>query len=655
MRDVQSHEILGEIEAMYQDALEGIRGRDMVATENMAFYRGLHWGVAPESGGWVEPSASGEEAEVLNYIRPTVRSAVASMLRNVPSPEAVPTTSDLGSASRALATQRLVRSVLQDDEVFDVLLRGETDAQIKGACWYKILYDPNAPGGGKYRVEFRDILDALADPHATSEREIRHIFDRKMVPLSTLEDRFPVDAFGLETRGRFGAGKPEQARSDRDAIERAPQFMYGSWSRTGRAHGNTLCELVEYWERPTIRNPGGRLVVYSGDVVIVDSALPYEWPWVLRSGQNIVPNALYADGVVLDLKPINRTVNFAATKRKEHIANGIAAQLLVSKESKINVDHIDDITGGVIYWEGGNAALKPEWVQPAMMPQGLFETEQQGLSVMKDVSTYSDISRGDAPAGVETGRALAYLHEFQQGVREPDVRVFKLCIVRVLKKILSIIRDFYEEGRLVRIFGENGRWTIAPLRRAEFDFEADLVIEMDNGAPSSRALRLNEAIQVFQLGGFSDTPDAERFRKVVQYDHQDRSTIDAEEKHKMRCRGELSKIIENPLYPLAVRWGADDHQAYLDVLDDFLAGHEFDALPTVAQQSILTYLSEHEMGLAEQMGAFAQQQQALSPGGGGAPAEKQPGIASPFDGGTSDADAMSEDATFQQVSEPNAA
>jgi len=662
-------EVLGDIEAMYDDALEGIRGRDLVVTENMAFYRGLHWGVAPASGGWIEPEASGEEHEVLNYIRPTVRSAVASMLRNMPQPEAIPMNSDQSSAAKALAVQHLARSLLSNGTVpIETLYRGETEAAVKGACWYKVFYDPNAGRvvntvgldgqprkgfEGAVRVEFRDIIDVLPDPHATNEDEIRHVFDRKMVPVSTLDDRFPVDIDGVQTKGRWSPSQTEPARGDRNAIEQAPRFMYGPFSRYGRATGNALAELREYWEKPTVQRPEGRLVVWCGGVLLVDAPLPYEWPWILRNGQNIVPNALYADGVVLDLKSINRSVNTAATKRLEHIKHATAAQLLVPKDTKITVDHIDDVAGGIVFWDAAQSMQKPEWLQPAQLPAALFEAENQGLSVLKDVSTYSDISRGDAPAGVETGRALAYLHEFSQGVREPDVQMFKWTVVRIVKKCVEIIRDFYPDGRLMRLLGTNNRWMTQPLRRADYDFDADIVVEIDSGAPSSRALRMAEALQVFQVGGFTDDPAAERFRKIISYDYQDRNTIDPKEKAKTRCRGEIQKLVDNPLYPLTVRW-QDDHEAYLDVLDDFIQGTEYDVLPPIAQQAIEQYYSAHEVAIAQQQASLAGQNQVLGGGGGAndkAPPPNQPGMASPFDGGTSDAEGTgpSSDQTYQQA------
>jgi len=673
--DPRTRDVIGPIQDLYRDALEAIRGRDQIATENMAFYRGLHWGFAPESGGWIEPAADGEEREVENYIRPTVRSAVASMLRNMPDVVAVPANSDQSSAARALAVQRLARSMLANGMIdFETLVRGEVAVAVHGACWFKVYFDPNrgppifantvdpATGAqkrvrqgfqGDVRIEFRDIIDVLADPHATSEDDLRHVFDRKMVPLSALEDHFPFDFDGVSTLGRWTPTHRDPTRIARDAVEQAPRFVQGGWSSAGRARGNQLCELIEYWEKPTNARPGGRLVVYCGTVLLVDADLPYDWPWVLALGQNIVPSSIYPDGVVADIKSIQRSINIAATKRLELIRHGTAAHLLVPRQSKINVDHIDDIAGGLIYYgqETGTSPV-PQWLQPAAIPQALFEAEASGMSIIKDVSTYSDISRGDAPAGVETGRALAYLNEFQQGVRDPDVAVFKFRIVRIIRLAIGIVRDFFPEGRALQLLGKNDSWLMEPLRRADYDFDANIVLEVDTGRPSSRALRAAEATQYFQLGAFEDTPAAEKFRKTVGYDYHDRSTIDPKEKHKMRARAQIQALAADPMLQLQARW-MDDPESYLEVLDDFMAGPEYDALPPLAQQSLAAYYSQFEVMHAQQLGAFSQQQQMLTPGKS-APSAKQPGMASPFDGGQNDVEAQGAASGFQQTSEPEA-
>ena len=676
----QTQEILGELVALYSDAKDAARERSYVANENMAFYRGLQWGTVTELGYWPDTEDTGESMEAYNYVRPTVRSAVASMIRNMPNPEAVATKSDQSSMTRALAVQHLLRSITKNGTVpIETIYRGETEAGARGAVWYKVYFDPNAGkfvdvprtreiptepfhdidmdpatglpamdrrAEGAIRVEFRSIIDVLPDPNATTEEESWRIIDRKLVSVATLDDHFPTDAFGEPTEGRWSNQDTDNAPRERDMIE-GSRFYASTYTSSMRSPGNLLCEVVEFWEKPTRKYPRGRLVVWCGDVIIALSDLPY-WPWILRNGQNIVPNAIYADGVVSDLKPMQRTINLNASKKREWVDKILSPPLLNPSDSGIARDHFTDIAGEIINY---NAPLKPEWMAVPSIPAAMFNLEESLVSIIKDVSTYSDISRGDAPAGVETGRALAYLHEFSQGVREPDVAMFKEAMVRILKACLELMRDYFTEERLIQVLGENNKWMMKPFRRQDYDFDAEVVIELDSGAPSSRALRMAEAIQLFQVGAYADTPEAARLRRVLNIDFQDRNTVDPLDKHRLRARELLQAIVDDPTIDL-VALEQEDHEVFLEIFDDFRVSTEYFSLPPFAQATVDDYVMQHEEMLAMQQQNFAQQQGMLAPPKKGGSPEKRPEMASPFDGGQSDIAGAAQPGASPDIEQP---
>jgi hypothetical protein len=101
----RAREMLSEAQGLYDDAITAIAQRAPYLIENMAFYRGLQWGTASPLG-WVQDDYDLDEArEVLNHIRPTVRTAVSDTLRSLPNPEVVPNNSDQSSHSRSSILQ----------------------------------------------------------------------------------------------------------------------------------------------------------------------------------------------------------------------------------------------------------------------------------------------------------------------------------------------------------------------------------------------------------------------------------------------------------------------------------------------------------------------------------------------------------------------
>jgi len=660
----KAREMLDEVEGLFEDALTATSQRVPALIEQMAFYRGLQWGTTTPVG-WVQDEFDLDEArETLNYVRPTVRTAVSDILRSMPNPSVVAAADDQMSHTRAKASQKLLRSFLRSGVMnFEIMFRAEMAAQIHGACWYKCIWDPNA---GRYRdmpladpetgemeaddfglpkferraegdikLQFVDIISAACDPHARSEEEVAHIFHRKLLPTRTLQDHFPYDAFGKSTEGRWKRRTFERGLQASDIIENdgrsheTPGFASGHVT----AKGNELADLIEFWEKPSNTYPRGRLIVFSGDVIVAVGPLPYEWPWVLRLGQNLLPSGLYPDGVVRDIIPIQRTINLNASKKREWMEKILSPPLLVPHGSGIDIDMFDDVAGSIVQH---NPGFRPEWMRVPEIPTSMFNLEDQAVSVLQTISTYSDISRGEPPKGYDSGRALAYLYEFQKAIHEVDIHLFRGDVSRLLGKCLKLARNFYDEGRIVKMMGDNNKWQATYFKRDDYDFEAEVVIEAFSGQPNSRALRFAEAIELYQLGAFDpEDPSAKSLRQILEVDYDDGATHHRKEIHYSRARAEQTALVDDPYAELKVL-GQDNHNCHLDLHIDYAVTEEFLSMPENAKQRFLAHIEEHEMWTARQTEGVAAEQAMMSgqgPMAGGPPPPKAPQLPSPRDGG----------------------
>src|SRR5688572_18366017 len=109
-RDDAMQKIIGPLEEQLSDARRSFEQKDLEVLESMAYYMGHQWGTMHD-GGWETAVDTGEEQEVMNYCLPTVRAAVASMIRGMPAPEVVAAHDTFDSRLRARATQALVKSL----------------------------------------------------------------------------------------------------------------------------------------------------------------------------------------------------------------------------------------------------------------------------------------------------------------------------------------------------------------------------------------------------------------------------------------------------------------------------------------------------------------------------------------------------------------
>lgn len=644
--------------------------------ERAAFYRGKHYSVRHGVFDMNVDEPTGEEREVYNYIQSIVRSAVANRLKSLPNPEVPASTGDQTAMQRAEATEKLLKAFI-DDDVFDreELIRALTWAQIAGGAWLKVQWDPNLgklvededmteikesedpvtgqfvmdaqqktdPFGvpvvslkheGQIRVEFVDTIDGIPDPAATRESEMRFWIHRKLRPTSALEEVFPADYFGKSTKGRFGKVQHEYETNTRDFLSGNDQNGSFGYHEGSEAEGEELVQLLEYWGMPTPEFPNGLLVVWSGTVLLHMGPNPYRpcrLPVVLFLGDNLVPGGLYADGVVDALIPLQRSLNRTETKKMEWINKAIVPHVLVPLGSNIDEDLFDEVGGQVIRYTPG---LRPEAMQVPPIPGSLFDQKADVVNSMKEISTYSDISRGSAPSGIESGRAIAFLRENEQTIREPDIILHKRACLRVLWHCLMLAKQFYEEGRLYRSMGDEG-WQVAAFKDEDFDWWVDLAPEAFSGAPSSRALRWAETMEAFTAGLFNDqAPGAKEARKLLGMDNANRSTIDAKRRHRSIARMEndqISRIAKGETIQLNLVREFHDDEIHLDEHNDLRNSLGYLSWTPEAQAQFDEHCAEHERNLQSKMQLFMQQQAPTGPAGPPPPAA--PGMESPPTGG----------------------
>lgn len=649
----------------HKDAVEKFQERLTSLTITTAFYRGNQHGRPGISGFNPYPPHHNETNETHNYIRPFVRSAVSDMLRNLPNPEVVAAHSNPSAMARAKAATQLAKSFLRNSVIdFKTLYCGALAAQIHGACWFKVSWDPyrgsrstnlklktNKDTGlpepelddfgdevletsyeGDIRVEHINIAEALPDPTANTEEDVRYIAQLKAFPVRKLEEMFPDgDYFGEEIQWdrnfRTNAGAQE-------AIDISDPYDDGPWSPNFQI--NDQAELVYIYEKPSKRFTRGRLIILHGETLLHVDRLPSSrFPFVLLSGQNIVESSLYADGLVKDLVGPQKSINRAASKQREMLDRCVTPWLLEPRGAELKMDELSDMPGSIVTY---NYGFQPKYIDHPPIDPSTFKYQDTLVSVMKDISTYSDVSRGEVPQNVSSGRALAYLAEFERGVHAPDVQIFKSAVTRVLQLCLLEASTRYKEGRLIQVLGPNNEVRASSYKKEDFDFDHELTVELYSGAPNSRAMRYGEALEAMQAGGLSDTPDAERFRRIVGWDYEGRSTTGASEEHQSVAEAENAKFREDPFGPIRVAM-EDDHEIHIDNHNRFRVSHEFRNQPEQIRALFDAHVAEHENYRSQQLAQASQEQAMLlnqSEGAdGGAPPEAQPGIESPRDGGAS--------------------
>lgn len=678
----QQDKQLDEIRQLFEDAYcayeERRRDREM---ENAAFYRGYHY-ISRDDG--VQTQMIEDEAvEVQNVVRSVVRASVATRLRQFPQISISSMRGDVKARARAKASEGLCQSALHNGMIdWEEIERTASWAAQCGLGFLKVIWDPRKgkqiptedPGQlfideaadaerddvvmekdpfgetvdhaqfeGDVTTMFVSSADGLPNPDARSWREVRHFFHVKLTPVSEILDMFPKDMNGEElTPGDLDTGN---TMGGVQAEQRYIQQDEAGLGVSSSAMDNELAQLVEFWELPSRKYKNGRFAIFSGERLIwvgPNWLEPRRLPFVPFFGDCKIPASLYPDGVLEDLKSPQRSLNRTATKMREHLDKVINAHLLVPYQSNINVNTWGDKPGQIIRYQAG---YKPEFVDTPQIPNSTFEYTAGLRDVMKEISGYSDVVRGTGIDGNVSGRAAAFARENEQLTREPEMISHRNSMTSVLQHILFLVKQFFDEGRMVRILGENDHFESVEFFAEDFDLDNELVMDVYNGAPTSPAMIMSETLELLERGAFADTPDAERARAIIGNGYSRAVTYDPWADDRARARRE--ELITARQWPVKIDVAPyDNDQVHLESHNSFRKTVEYDNLAPMQKQMFDMHCSMHEeKEMLSQVDYGQQQQWIAGNGGGNSPPQTQPpgsetgfaGPRSPMDGGNNQA------------------
>lgn len=633
--------ILGEVTELYYDAVSAFRAKRLDrAIENAAMYRGWHEVVRDGSFNVSVTDPQGEANESLPLSRMLVKAAVAHKLRNVPNIEIPAAKNDPRSRARAEAAEKLSVTILRTKLNQDELHRAASWAEQTGAAWVKSFWNKTAgrplPSdfdglseeelkareeddgfGGKYLssiyegdidYEFVPTTDGFPDPSARSQREIHHFFHIKLLPIYKLNDLFPTDYFGNPTKERWSIGSYTQERRAFEALG-DQGGVWESASNTHSSSANTLGELIEFWEMPTRDFPKGRFVAFSDTMILAmgpNPLFPVRIPFILIPGDNLIPGSLYSDGLLEDVRTLQVSTNRTLNKMREWVDKMLNAHLLVPFQAGIDKNLWGDKPGQIINYQKG---YRPEALHPPEIPNSMFSYLNEQIERAKMVTGYSDVGRGDLPSNI-SGRSVAFATENEQAMREPNTASYRRAVLTLVQHGLWLIRQFYDDGRMVQMVGENGKTELIEFLEDNFDWDNDLVPEIYSGRPNSHTARVSEVLEFHQAGLFEDGPAFERARRMLGGDYANMATFDPFSEDRARSRREQLTFLRGQ--PLAMRF-YDTHRIHLEEHNKFRRSLEFEELPPQMQDQFNAHCESHELA---GIGAGQLSDDLLNAGGG---------------------------------------
>lgn len=442
---------------------------------------------------------------VFNHIAPAIDTRCAKLARVRPKMTVRAATGEESDLRTAKLSSNVLASVCDECSFDEIVSRATVWSETCGTVFYKILWDArggrilggiNAAREGTVRVAAVSPFEIYPENLACEQVEEQgSIIHAKAVPVSEIEESYGVRVAGRDIQ-EFSLA-PYSAASN---------FMGGA----GTSSRNVLknCELViEYYEKPGVQFPNGRLIVIAGDSLVYYGDLPYRngengtrtYPFVKQCAIEL-SGAFFGGSVIDRMIPVQRAFN-AVKNRKHEFLNRLTMGVVAVEDGSVDTEELLEeglVPGKVIVYRQG--ATPPKVIGADSMPSEFHSEEERLLDEFILVSGVSEISANSYNrTNVSSATGLQLLIDLDDTRLAVTTDSIKRAVKKVGKHILRLMRQFAGQNRLMRMTGEGKKVEIYYFSASDISSD-DVVFEADTDDADSPAKRRTLIYEMYNAG-----------------------------------------------------------------------------------------------------------------------------------------------------------
>ena len=480
--------------------------------ENEEFWKLRHWEHIPEQGTTALKTRS---AWLVNVIL----SKHADAMDAYPEPACLPRAAD--DEAEAALLSAVVPVILQQND-FEKTWSDNWWKKLKaGFAVYGVFWDPSRlEGRGDVAIERIDPLNLFWEPGITDLQRSRNLFHVELVSNDLLRERYPI----LEDRLRGGGFTASRYLYD-DTVDTSDKSPVIDWYYKKQAGSRTVLHYVKFV---------GETVLYSTENEE-------------RKKEEARRNQTADDDNASHLLPL--TSSFSERGLYDHGLYPFFVDVLfpeegtpagfgyvdICKDAQRQIDLMNNaivancIAAATPRWlkrgdDGINEAEYADWTRPFVHVQGSIEESAlrqitvnplsgnylnilaSKINEIKETSGNRDVNNGGIAGGVTAASAIAAMQEQSGKLSRDQILSAYRCFRQVVCCVISLIRQFYDEPRKLRILGPAGepvylRFDAAALSREPVQLDVEVTAQKQS---TYNRLSYNElALQLFQLGFFN--------------------------------------------------------------------------------------------------------------------------------------------------------
>lgn len=403
---------------------------------------------------------------------------------------------------------------------------------------------PTVPAGDD-SVDVLNILEFGWDPGCKDAtlKNCHWAFHRTSLHVDEVRRRYPE-------KGRFV--RPDTGFS-RDAYTTDVLRMFrGDNGQNDSLHERV--EVVEYFERPSERYPGGLYVVVAGGITLdYKEQLPYgELPFIVARHKT-VPGRLAGIGVIPDLMDAQATLNKFDKEYRENLKLTGNTQYFV-EEGSLDAE-LSNEPGAVYKVKKGRPFPQPRVAPPPNM--GHTQIQQQTENRIWSLAGVSDLARGRIPSGL-SGRAVGMATDLEATMMGPTIREKARAYKKLAHKLLRYARDYMEVPRMVRVVGKGLMPEVFEFKKEDIT-STDVRMHVSSLLPRHPSYRREQILMMFERGVYGPPQDPNVQREVrKKLEFGDETTLYGDNSRARRYAREVNSLLKSGQYVHPRPWGSVD-------------------------------------------------------------------------------------------------
>ncbi len=572
---------------------------------NMNFYLGNQYSYISKSGELsdIEKRYYWENREVFNHIAPVIEARLAKLSKVKPKLSVKPSGNSDEDIYSSKLTKSILTSTIENNSLSNLISTATHWSEITGTCFYKICWD-NSLGNTIGKLNEKDIKNGDVSisvcspfeiyPDSNSSVEIEDcesIIEARAFPVNQINEIWNINLQG----------------EDIDIYElNNNAFLSNIAGRSNitkiihsTKHNHVL--LLERYEKPTIKNPNGKLTIVCGNKLLYDGELPYQlgkngersYPFIKQVSTKQLAN-FWGISVIERCIPLQRAYNAIKNKKHEFISR-LASGVLSVEDGSVDIDNLEEeglAPGKILIYRNG--ATPPEFLNPGTIPSELENEEEKLLTELNNLCCVSDITTSNnIPKNLNSGSALSILISQDESRLSLTAEHIRNSIQKIGNYIIKLYKQYATTKRLNKILDDSG--TLELFYWTNLDLNSDdVILEFDNELEESIKNKREYILKLFNAGILSDengnisSNTKNKLLNILGLNSWEiyETTDELHKKKASRENLELIKL-EKPL-------SIDNHNIHIEEHIRFLISDSGESIKSDLKNKIIKHIEEHK-------------------------------------------------------------